>query len=116
MRDWLVTRAAAAVAPIPEGRRSAELMRHGSMTLRYYAPKGTDPQTPHDQDEIYIVQAGCGAVLSGPTEASLERRDFGPGDAIFVAAGQVHRFVDFSADFAVWVVFWGPTGGEPAGS
>ena len=112
MQDWLVTLAAAKAAPIPEGRRSAELMRHGSMTLRYYAPRGNDPQTPHDQDEIYVVQSGRGFVLAGANETSLERRAFGPGDAIFVPAGHVHRFADFTDDFAVWVVFWGPTGGE----
>jgi mannose-6-phosphate isomerase-like protein (cupin superfamily) len=112
MRNWLVTLAEAKAAPVPEGRRSAELMHHGSMTLRYYAPKGIDPQTPHDQDEIYIVQSGTGTVLSGPAEDKLERRPFGPGDAIFVPAQHVHRFVDFSSDFAVWVVFWGPVGGE----
>lgn len=112
MQDWVVTLAAAKAAPIPAGRRSAELMQHGSMTLRYYAPKGVDPQTPHDQDEIYIVQSGRGTVMSGPSEAATERRPFGPGDAIFVPANHVHRFVDFSDDFAVWVVFWGPAGGE----
>jgi mannose-6-phosphate isomerase-like protein (cupin superfamily) len=112
MKDWLVTLATAKAAPLPEGRRSAELMRHGSMTLRYYAPKSIDPQTPHDQDEIYIVQSGSGTVLSGPSEDRLERRAFGPGDAIFVPAGHVHRFVEFTGDFAVWVVFWGPLGGE----
>lgn len=114
MQDWVVTLAAAKAAPLPAGRRSAELMRHGSMTLRYYAPKGVDPQTPHDQDEIYIVQSGSGAMLAGPTEEQLERRPIGPGDAIFVPANHVHRFMDFSADFAVWVVFWGPAGGEAA--
>lgn len=114
MQDWLVTLAAAKAAPLPPGRRSAELMTHGSMTLRYYAPKGVDPQTPHDQDEIYIVQSGRGTVVSGSSEATFARRPFGPGDAIFVPAGHVHRFVDFSDDFAVWVVFWGPVGGEAA--
>ena len=112
MQNWLISAAEAANAPIPEGRRSAELMTHGSMTLRWYAPRGTDAQTPHDQDEIYIVHSGRGFVLSGPTEATLERRPFGPGDAIFVPAAHVHRFVDFTSDFATWVVFWGPAGGE----
>ncbi len=41
--DWLVTLAAAKAAPIPEGARSALLMRHGTMTLRYYAPKDPGP-------------------------------------------------------------------------
>ena len=110
--DWLITLAAAKAAPIPEGARSALLLRHGTMTLRYYAPKGTDPQTPHEQDEIYIVAAGHGTFALGRDESSLERRPFGAGDAIFAPAGSVHRFEDFSDDFATWVVFWGPKGGE----
>jgi GNAT superfamily N-acetyltransferase len=32
------------------------------------------------------------------------------GSFLFVAAGQVHRFEDFSQDFAVWVAFYGPKG------
>lgn len=114
MENWVVTLAEAKAAPIPEGRRSAELMKHGSMTLRYYHPKGIDPQTPHDQDEVYVVQSGRGFVVSGPSETQLERRVIGPGDAIFVPAHHVHRFLDFTDDFAVWVVFWGPIGGEKA--
>ncbi len=110
--DWLHTLAEARAAPIPEGARSALLMRHGSMTLRYYAPKGTDPQTPHEQDEIYIIAAGRGTFALGAEEKTLERRPFGPGDAIFAPAGFVHRFEDFSEGFATWVVFWGPKGGE----
>jgi mannose-6-phosphate isomerase-like protein (cupin superfamily) len=112
MKDWAISlQTAMSTSPEP-GRRSSLLMKHGSMTLRYYAPKGTDPQTPHDQDEIYIVASGTGAMVSGPDEARLDRRTFGPGDALFVPAGHVHRFVDFSADFGTWVVFWGPIGGE----
>jgi len=108
-----VTRAEAAAAPLPEGRRSAELFRYGSMHLRWYAPSASglthDPQTPHDQDEVYIVAAGTGTFLCG-----AERVAFGPGDALFVPANVVHRFEDFSPDFATWVVFYGPTGGESA--
>ena len=114
--DWLVTLGEARAAPIPEGARSALLIKHGTMTLRYYALAGRthDPQTPHAQDEIYIVAAGRGSFALGRDEASLERRPVGPQDAIFVPAGWFHRFEDFSADFATWVVFWGPEGGEAA--
>ena len=37
---------------------------------------------------------------------------FGPGDCLFAAAGEVHRFEQFSDDLAVWVFFYGPEGGE----
>jgi mannose-6-phosphate isomerase-like protein (cupin superfamily) len=112
MNDWLVTWAEARVAPPEPGRQSPLLMRHGSMTLRYYAPRGVDPQTPHEQDELYLVASGSGYFLNGPSEAELVRRAFGPADVIFVPAGNVHRFVDFTDDFGTWVVFWGPPGGE----
>ena len=104
---WRVTPAEARSAKIAEGQRSALLMRHGSMTLRYYAPRGRDPQQPHEQDEIYLVVAGTGQFVNGD-----DRVPFGPGDVLFAAAGRVHRFEDFSDDFETWVVFWGPKGGE----
>lgn len=112
MHDWLVTLNAALKAPIEPGRSSSLLMQHGSMSLRFYAPRGTDPQTPHDQDELYWIASGSGFFLQGSDATKLERRPFGPGDVIFVPAGRVHRFVDFSDDFGTWVVFWGPAGGE----
>ena len=37
------------------------------------------------------------------------------GDVIFVEAGVPHRFEGYGEDFATWVVFWGPEGGEAAG-
>ena len=83
------------------------LFENGSMELGYYKPVGTDEQSPHDQDEIYIVQTGYGTFICGD-----QRTPFGPGDALFVAAGVEHRFVDFSDDFSAWVIFYGPTGGE----
>jgi mannose-6-phosphate isomerase-like protein (cupin superfamily) len=112
MENWIVSLATAQSALPQPGRRSALIMQHGTISLRYYAPCGSDPQTPHDQDEVYIVVAGSGIIVSGPSEDRLERRAFGPGDAIFVPAGHVHRFLDFSGDFATWVVFCGRRGGE----
>jgi len=99
----------ARTTPIAEGRASALLMTHGSMTLRYYAPRGTDPQQPHDQDELYIVTKGTGTYVCDD-----QRTEFKPGDVLFAAAHAVHRFEDFSDDFETWVVFYGPEGGEPA--
>ncbi len=104
---WRASLAEGAAAPVETGRASALLMRHGSMTLRYYAPRGRDLQTPHDQDELYIVASGTGTFFNGG-----DRAPFGPGDVLFAGAGQEHRFEEFSDDFATWVVFYGPEGGE----
>jgi len=93
----------------PDGERFIEAFAHGSLVVELYAPAGADPQTPHDRDEVYFVVSGSGVfVVAG------ERSSFRAGDALFVAAGVVHRFENFSADFAAWVVFYGPHGGEAA--
>ena len=104
---WRATLDEAKSAPIPSGARSALLMRHGSMSLRFYQPRGADPQQPHAQDELYVVAAGRGVFACGG-----DRIRFGPGDALFAPAGAVHRFEEFGDDFAAWVVFYGPEGGE----
>lgn len=72
-----------------------------------FAPKGRDDQTPHERDELYVVASGRGWFVTGQ-----DRVRFEPGDALFAAAGLKHRFEDFSDDFATWVMFYGPQGGE----
>jgi len=99
--------AEARVAPLSPGRRSAELFTHGSLEIRFYAPRGSDPQTPHTRDEVYVVVSGKGQFFRDGT-----RTPFGPGDLIFVAARAEHRFEDFTDDLEVWVAFYGPEGGE----
>jgi mannose-6-phosphate isomerase-like protein (cupin superfamily) len=89
------------------GERSVELFRHGTLTVKLYAPRGNDPQTPHTRDEIYVVASGSGRFQRGSEETA-----FGPGDMLFVAAREEHRFVEFTDDFATWVFFYGPEGGE----
>ena len=92
------------------GRTSAEfvtLFQQGTLEVEIYRPVGTDRQKPHTKDELYVVISGTGTFVHGD-----ERSPFGPGDALFVRAGIVHRFEDFTADFATWVFFYGPEGGE----
>lgn len=109
--NWLVSLAAASERL--EANRSSDgkpyevMMRHGSMHIGLYAPRGKDPQQPHLQDEVYVVMQGRGEFICGDNQ-----RAFAPGDVLFVPAGLEHRFVDFSDDFQVWVVFYGPEGGE----
>jgi mannose-6-phosphate isomerase-like protein (cupin superfamily) len=93
--------------PGPSGERYVELFRHGTLSVELYAPRGHDPQSPHTRDEVYVVVAGRGQFRNGP-----DRHPFGPGDVLFVAAGVIHRFEEFSDDLAVWVFFYGPEGGE----
>ena len=41
------------------------LLERGTLELGYYRPDGIDPQQPHTQDEIYIVQSGSGFFVLG---------------------------------------------------
>ena len=93
--------------PGPDPDQSDVLLRHGTLELGLYAPRGHDDQSPHTRDELYLVVQGSGWFSNGDRRAR-----FAPGDALFVPAGQEHRFEEFTDDLAVWVVFYGPEGGE----
>lgn len=91
----------------PGGERFVRALAHGTMSVEIYSQVGTDPQTPHEQDELYFVHSGHAALLIGSNSHECH-----PGTVAVVPAGAVHKFVKFSADFSTWVVFWGPQGGE----
>jgi mannose-6-phosphate isomerase-like protein (cupin superfamily) len=86
------------------------LMTHGDGRLLLFGPEASDDQTPHTQDELYIVVSGSGTFRRGE-----ELVDFTAGDVLFVGAGVEHRFETFSDDFKTWVVFFGPQGGSVQG-
>ena len=91
----------------PEAKMFAEVLAHGTLSIEVYAPRGVDPQTPHRRDELYVLARGHGEFVNGGV-----RHPFAAGDVLFVPAGVVHRFENFSDDFVTWVVFYGPDGGE----
>jgi mannose-6-phosphate isomerase-like protein (cupin superfamily) len=93
--------------PDPGGVRFAKVLEHGTLEVEIYAPRGSDPQTPHTRDEVYVVVQGTGEFVNGPA-----RQPFGPGDVLFVPAGVEHRFERFTDDLILWVIFYGPEGGE----
>ena len=95
--------------PGPDGKRFATIFEHGSLAVEIYAPRGIDPQQPHTRDEVYFVASGSGDYVCGDS-----RQTFGTTDLLFAAAGVAHRFENFTEDFAVWVLFYGPEGGESA--
>ncbi|HKB01472.1 MAG TPA: cupin domain-containing protein [Gemmataceae bacterium] len=110
VRSARVTLAEAlALGPPPAGNLAVPIFAHGSLEAELYTPKGFDPQRPHDRDEVYVVARGTGTFFDGELRHPVE-----PGTFVFVAAGQSHRFEDISPDFAVWVFFYGPRGGEAA--
>ena len=93
--------------PGPNGEHSVVLFEHGSLLVKISAPSGTNQQQPHSRDEVYIIARGTGEFVHGDTRVSFEAGDF-----LFVAAGEPHHFENFTDDFAVWVLFYGPEGGE----
>jgi len=103
---YTARRALESVAKSEDGEYTV-LLEHGSMQLGCYKPQRIDRQNPHDRDEIYVIQSGRGFFFQNGA-----RQPFEPGEALFVPAGVVHRFEDFSDDFSAWVIFYGPPGGE----
>ncbi len=97
--------------PGPGGERFVKVLEHGTMEVEIYAPRGTDGQSPHTRDELYVVASGRGEFVNGS-----QRHPFGPGDVLFVPARVEHRFENFTDDFVVWVIFYGPEGGEGEGT
>ncbi len=63
---------------------------------------GTDEQSPHTEDEIYVVMTGRATLESAGDKAEVR-----PGTVVYVPAGEVHRFTDIAEDLAA-VVFFAP--------
>jgi mannose-6-phosphate isomerase-like protein (cupin superfamily) len=108
-RHWFTAAELQRQLPGPAGQRFAVAVERGSLSIELYAPRGSDPQQPHTRDEVYVVIAGRGEFVNGS-----ERHAFAPGDLMLVPAGVEHRFEQFTDDLAVWVVFYGPEGGDAA--
>jgi mannose-6-phosphate isomerase-like protein (cupin superfamily) len=86
------------------------VLQHGTLDVKLAAPARPNEQTPHAQDEVYIVVRGRGVLFH---DSARDR--FEPGDFLFVAAGVDHHFEDFGDDLRVWRVFYGPDRGETPG-
>jgi hypothetical protein len=82
------------------------LFERGDVSVELYAPRGSDMQSPHTRDELYIVASG-----SGTFRRADQVCEFNVGDLLFVPAHMDHRFETFSDDFRTWVIFFGPEGG-----
>ena len=109
LSEWRSRLPLPASAGWPQGVWDIEALTHGTMSVVLFAPRGTDYQSPHEQDELYVILTGTGLFeLEGASHA------FVAGDVLFVPAHARHRFVEFSADLLTWAIFWGPQGGEAA--
>jgi mannose-6-phosphate isomerase-like protein (cupin superfamily) len=80
----------------------AEQLRVADLSVGTYSVRagGTDDQSPHTEDEIYVVTAGLATLESGGQSVPV-----GPGSVVYVPAGEVHRFTGVTEDLAVLVIF-----------
>lgn len=85
-----------------ERLRSLLFRRSSSgFVLEFFALRGTDYQTPHDEEDFYIIVSGTADLIKETETVNCKT-----GDAVFVAAGEPHHFENISADSAIWVVFF----------
>ena len=79
-----------------------EFLRVPAMSAGLYVlPRGAeDKQQPHYQDEIYYVLRGRSRMRIG-----IDDFDISPGQVIFVAAREKHRFFDIQEELALLVLF-----------
>src|SRR5688572_8444159 len=85
----------------PDGVWDLEPFEKNGVRLVFFAPRGRDRQTFHDDDEFYFIARGAGELIMND-----ERIPFTAGDAFFVPAKVPHRFENFTEDFATWAVFF----------
>lgn len=94
-------------APARPGNDWTEQLRVADLSVGTYclAVGALDDQSPHTEDEIYVVTAGRATIVTPGARA-----DVGPGSVIFVPAGEEHRFTEVTEDLVLLVVF-GPAYG-----
>ena len=84
-----------------EGVWDVESFKKGGVSLVFFAPRGKDYQTYHEEDEFYFIVRGCGELVIGEERFSCDL-----GDALFVPAKVPHHFENFSEDFVTWAIFF----------
>ena len=74
-----------------------------SMGLYVLPTGGTDPQSPHTEDEVYYVVSGKAHIL-----VADENREVQAGSIVYVAKNVAHRFHSIEKELTV-VVFFAPS-------
>ncbi len=84
------------------GKRYLEFLRVPAMSAGVYVlpAGGSDPQSPHKEDEMYYVVGGRARMRAGSEDQAV-----GAGSVIFVAAEVEHRFYDITEELVVLVFF-----------
>lgn len=94
--------AASFTPPVGGPNQFTEHVRVPAMSVGTYsiAAGGIDDQTPHAEDEVYVVLSGQARFTSGGDTVAVR-----PGTTLFVPADEEHRFHDIHEDLAVLVIF-----------
>jgi mannose-6-phosphate isomerase-like protein (cupin superfamily) len=79
--------------------------------MYYLAPGANDTQSPHDQDEVYIVLSGNGTLQAGAQAFAAV-----PGKVLYVRAGVPHMFTNITEELELLVIFSSAasSAGDPA--
>lgn len=71
-----------------------------SMGLYVLPAGGTDPQSPHTEDEVYYVVSGVGMIRVGDEDRLVRA-----GSIIYVEKNVEHRFHSIESELTVLVFF-----------
>lgn len=84
------------------GSPYSEFLRVPTMSSGIYTLKkgSKDLQSPHDEDEIYIVISGRGRLKLGERDVAV-----GPGSILYVNATSEHSFFEIEEDLTLLVFF-----------
>lgn len=94
--------------PREAGNDWIEQLRTSDLSVGTYCIPvgGRDTQSPHTEDEIYVVTAGRATI-----ETPGRTDEVQTGTVIFMPAGEEHRFTQVTEDLVLLVVF-GPAYGS----
>lgn len=79
-----------------------EFLRESSMSMGLYIlpAGGTDPQSPHNEDEVYVVLNGRAQIMVDGEDRPVQK-----GSIVFVGKHMEHRFHSIEEDLEVLVFF-----------
>lgn len=82
-----------------------QFLRERNMSVGLYALDAgqADPQSPHGQDEVYVVMSGRASITVGMETTQVAR-----GSVVYVPAGTAHKFHHITEDLRVLVMFSPP--------
>ena len=95
------------LAPLLEERKQSnkpylEFLKVPDLSVGLYVlpAGGTDPQSPHTEDEVYYVVSGKAKIL-----VANENRDVQTGSIVYVAKNVAHRFHSIEEELTLLVFF-----------